>query len=170
MVLPAPRPTTLGIGAGGNIRQHIERDTYDPRIWDLASSKILNVQIIDSRTFRLVTGFDPPETPITAQMYKDMGLSFFKLWHDEAKEHGVAGGWGSLMGVAEAASEGGMMAQSGGPEEDGPFAEERDDAGVEGFKEPSFDFPVVLLDVDSTLPPFRSVVEECEDGWGFNDV
>ena len=189
-MLPVPQLTTLGFGAGGSITQHIERDTYDPSIWDVANSKILNVQIIDSTTFRLVTRLDPPETPITPQMYKDMGLPFFKLWRDEAKEDGVAGVWGPLMGVAEAASKNAKrgsnkgMAKSSGiggwgllksgvwgqMGEDESRVEERDDAGEERFKEPSFDFPVVLLDVDDTLPPFRSVAEEFEDGWDTEDV
>src|SRR5271154_3035491 len=96
--------TQLGVGAGGSIMQHIERDENDPRIWDVANSKILNVQIIDSTTFRLVTGLNPPETPITAQTYKQMGLPFYRLWRDEGKEDGVAGAWGGLMGVADVAS------------------------------------------------------------------
>jgi hypothetical protein len=70
IVVSDSHPTTLGIGAGGTIIQHIERDENDPRIWDVANSKILNVQIIDSTTFRLVTRLNPPETPISAQTYK----------------------------------------------------------------------------------------------------
>ena len=70
------RVVSLGIGAGGTIVQNIEPDTNDPRIWDAASSKILNVQIIDFRTFKLVTGLPPPPTPITADMYAQMGLPF----------------------------------------------------------------------------------------------
>ena len=99
-------PTLLGIGPGGSITQHIERDENDPRIWDVANSKILNVQIIDSTTFRSLTGLNPPRTPINAQMYKQMGLPFYSLWRDEGKEDGVAGAWGGLRGVAEVASKG----------------------------------------------------------------
>lgn len=48
----------LSIGAGGSIEQHIERDRNDPRMWDVANSKIFNIQLIDARTFKLVTGLD----------------------------------------------------------------------------------------------------------------
>jgi len=172
-VLPAILPTALGIGAGGSILQHIERDTYDPRIWDLANAKILNVQIIDSTTFRLVTGLEAPEKTITAQMYKEMGLPFFKLWRDDAEEDGVAGVWESLIGVAEAASKNAKgrnkkgMAESSGTGRWGLLKSgewgQIGEAEEEQFKEPSLDFQVVLLDVDDTLPRFRSAIEEIED-------
>jgi hypothetical protein len=173
-------PTPLGIGAGGSIIQHIERDDNDPRIWDVANSKILNVQIIDSTTFRLLTGLNSPGTPINAQMYKKMGLPFYRLWRDEGKEDGVAGTWGGLMGVSEVASksrkhkqkyaallsersgEWGLLKTGAwgllGSEEENTEGE--GGVGAErGFKEQSFEFPIVLLDVDDTLPKFRSVAE-----------
>lgn len=173
-------PTLLGIGAGGSIIQHIERDENDPRIWDVANSKILNVQIIDSTTFRSLTGLDPPQTPISAQMYKQMGLPFYDLWRDEGKEDGVAGAWDGLVGVAEVASKGRKANQ----EHTNPVSEGSGKWGLlntgawgllgseeekiertggngseRGFKEPCFEFPIVLLDVDDTLPKFRSVAE-----------
>lgn len=181
-------PTLLGIGAGGSVSQHIERDENDPRIWDVANSKILNVQIIDSTTFRSLTGVDPPRTPINAQMYKQMGLPFYSLWRDEGKEDGVAGAWGGLVGVAEAASKSRKHKQerttpvSEGLKEWGLLntgawglleSEEKTNEGEggvgagRGFKEQSFEFPIVLLDVDDTLPKFRSVAEpeEWEEVW-----
>jgi hypothetical protein len=184
------RPTRLGVGAGGSIVQHIERDENDPRIWDVANSKILNVQIIDSTTFRLVTGLEPPETPVTAETYKQMGLPFYRLWRDEGKEDGVAGVWGDLMGVAEVAGKKkkkkrkqkdippasaglgkwGLLKTGAwgllGSEEESAEGEERV-GGEGGFKEQSFDFPIVLLDVDDTLPRFRSVaeLEEPDEAW-----
>ena len=176
------RPTQLGVGAGGSIMQHIELDKNDPRIWDVTNSKILNVQIVDSTTFRLVTGFNPPETPITAQTYEQMGLPFYRLWRDEGKEDGVAGVWSGLKGVAEVASMKDIPAVSAGSEKWGlletgawgPIGSAKESTegegrvgGEGGLKEQSFDFPIVLLDVDDTLPRFRSVAEpeESDDVW-----
>ncbi|KAH7176746.1 hypothetical protein EDB81DRAFT_632596, partial [Dactylonectria macrodidyma] len=183
----ASRPKVLGIGAGGNIAQHIERDAHDPAIWDVASSKLLNIQIIDSTTFRSVTGLSPPETPISAQTYQQLGLPFFKLWRDEAKEDGVAGRWGDLKGVAEVASQNAkrgekqaaLMSQRdarlgllksgawGRIGTDGPAATIED----EGFKEETLNFPVVLLDVDATVPSFKSIqAEHYDEGeWSSSD-
>jgi hypothetical protein len=192
IVVSDSHPTTLGIGAGGTIIQHIERDENNPRIWDVANSKILNVQIIDSTTFRLVTRLNPPETPISAQTYKQMGLPFYSLWRDEDKEDGVAGPWGSLMGAAEVANKNRKRKQLNTPMSEGPGEwgllktgawglletgnENTTEEGVMeregGFKEQSFEFPIVLLDVDDTLPKFKSVAEpeESDELWGDMEV
>ena len=69
----------LAVGADGSIAQAIEKDDNDPRIWDLGNSTILNVQLIGSRTFKLATGIDPPETPVTPAIYKEMGLPFYQF-------------------------------------------------------------------------------------------
>ena len=42
--------------------------------------------------------------------------------------------------------------------------------GEEGFKEQSFDFTIVLLDVDDTLPRFRSVAEPEESAEVWEDM
>jgi len=120
-----------------------------------------------------------------------MGLPFFKLWRDEAEEEdGVAGTWGSIVGVAEAASRNagrGRRSKKAPPAQParfgllksgawgqlpagGPSVGESHGDGEEGFREPSFDFPLVLLDVDDTLPPFVSVAEEAdEEEWDRDD-
>jgi hypothetical protein len=186
---------SLAIAPGGNIIQNIKRDTTNPRIWDVANSKILNVQLIDSRTFRIVTGMDPPATPITPDTYKQMGLPFYQLWQDESKASGVAGKWGAVNGAMAVASAnmkstwtnsiGGSEVEettphgeTGGSEvlepafsKKGKQKAKLSGVGMEDFKEPSFDFPIVLLDVDDTVPKFKSVVEkETEErGWNWAD-
>jgi hypothetical protein len=156
---PAERPTSLGIGAGGSIVQHIERDQNEnPRIWDVASSKVLNVQILDAASFRLVTGLPPPPTPVSAETYAEHGLPFYRMWRDEAKEAGVAGRWADPMGVAavenlKAKSGGGGIGSAwtgtAGTDEKPQLLEtkawglrEDDEVEGEGWKEPSFDFPM----------------------------
>jgi hypothetical protein len=182
---PLPQPTMLGIGAGGTIEQHIERDAHDPRIWDLTSSKILNVQIVDSTTFNAVTGLRAPETPITARTYNQMGLPFFKLWRDELAADGTAGEWDSIMGVSHIAAANtrrqgqsfhdsptdsgerwGMLSSGvwGRLDQDSSESSSHTEGsgGTKecGIEEPHLNFPLVLLDVDDTLPPFRSVVAD----------
>jgi hypothetical protein len=175
---------SLSIGVGGAIQQHIEPDHNDPRIWDVASSKILNVQLVDSRTFRLVTGLEPPATPVTADTYKKMGLPFYHLFREDGKLDGVAGSWGEIVGTKKVASQnmklnkkprfghsgGGSKSSSArgwavskylGQAEAG--AEDEEEA-EEAVQDNSFDFPVILLDVDDTIPKFKSVGGADEDG------
>lgn len=168
--------------------QHIEEDTNDPRIWDVANSKILNIQIVDSHTFQLVTGLNPPASPITADMYHRLGLPFFRAWRDEAKGPGVtAPPWSAgIKGVAETAvanmtdvlrwqdarhlgNESDMDGEAD-EEEWNSDDEQLGDGEIEdanggqfcetGEKDVHLDFPVVLLDVDDTLPKFVSRVAE----------
>jgi hypothetical protein len=178
---------TLSVGAGGSIDQHIERDQNDPRIWDLGNSKILNVQLVDSRTFRLVTGLEPPETPIKPETYRAMGLPFYRLSREPGKGDGVAGLWNKVVGTKKVASQ--IMklqtkvphlvtlsrGSTSGTENwlaSGTSSSSETDAsgqsaeGLGTFRDTSFDFPVVLLDVDHTVPHFKSVVGAEEDADG----
>lgn len=179
---------SLSVGAGGNIVQHIERDHNDARMWDVASSKLLNVQLIDSRTFKLVTGHEPPESPITLETYKGMGLPFYHLRRDEGEE-GVAGSWGFIMGSKEVVSKKMKQKQDAAsynsgsaPPTDagnwglikpgtwGKLDNEEEGAGeAAGLSDPSFEVPVILLDVDDTIPKFKSVVEAEYGGWDSED-
>jgi hypothetical protein len=109
------------------------------------------------------------------------------LWRDEDKEDGVAGAWGSLMGAAEVANKNRKRKPLSTPVSEGPGEwgllktgawgllgtgnEDTTEEGVMGseggFKEQSFQFPIVLLDVDDTLPEFKSVAEpeESDELW-----
>src|SRR5207237_1358657 len=53
------------------------------RIWDVASTKLLSIQLINSSMFEKITGFPAPPTPIDADMYKNMGLPFFQLYREK---------------------------------------------------------------------------------------
>jgi hypothetical protein len=64
---------TLTVGAGGSIKQTIIKDKADPRIWDVASSRLINVQSANSALFELVTGLAVPPTPVTYQVYLSVG-------------------------------------------------------------------------------------------------
>ncbi|KAG8886320.1 hypothetical protein FRB98_001305 [Tulasnella sp. 332] len=72
----------LGLGAGGKIEQKINKDTHDPRIWNLKHSTLVNIQILNSLHFERVTGYRPPPTPITPEMYREQGVPWFKLYDD----------------------------------------------------------------------------------------
>ncbi|EXJ68611.1 uncharacterized protein A1O5_08405 [Cladophialophora psammophila CBS 110553] len=156
-VLPDKRAKVLGFGAGGNINQFVEPDHYDPRIWDVANSKILNVHIIDSATLKEVTQFDPPEPPVTAQAYKDKGLSLFQFPRGGDPKNGVAGKWSMLTGVAEIEGEHAKIFTEVDTQAK-PMGPMDDTIEIEEFEERGVDFLVTLLDVDDTVPPFRGVV------------
>ena len=173
------RIVCLNLGVGGTIIQYIESDGNDSGMWDVANSKIINIQLIDARTFRKVIGLPLSSMPITAEMYAEAGLSFFELWQDEVKEAGLAGQWGELMGVEEVLRLNmlkskditvschdkptnqrwglisiGAWDRIDGSEEEGVNEEY---AAAVGTK---FNFPLVLLDSDDILLLFKSVAQD----------
>jgi hypothetical protein len=151
---PTGLPNALGIGAGGRILQNIKRDTNNPRIWDVANAKLLNVQVLESAAFGLVTGTTPPHAPMSAEIYEKIGAVFFQLKQEEGGKRGVAGDWTSLVGVAEGT---GRDSRWGGGRLGLLEADGEGEGGVDEYREQSLYFPVVLLDVDDTIPPFKGI-------------
>ncbi|TLS25043.1 hypothetical protein PpBr36_07291 [Pyricularia pennisetigena] len=174
---PPTLPTALGIAAGGKIEQHIEPDHENPRMWDVGSSKMLSVQLLDSHTFKTVTGLDPPPTPLGPEKYAELGLAFRKAWRDELKGPGVSGRaedgtWGgvsSLEGPMEvAARNAGVQIPAAGEADGGErsYAGLGVDAAQGRFFEAAADFPVLLEDVDDAVSQFKSAMEaDLEDDW-----
>lgn len=87
IVRPKVAPT-LGIGPGGRICQQIKGDKSDPRLWDVANSRILHVQIVNSQAFKDLTGLDPPDTPINQTMYEDIRFPFLQDWKEKPESQG----------------------------------------------------------------------------------
>lgn len=60
-------PPELGIAPGGLIEQQIRKDTRHPKEWVKGLAIPFCVQILDTSTFRQVTGEEPPACPIDAE-------------------------------------------------------------------------------------------------------
>jgi hypothetical protein len=73
----------LTVGAGGSIKQTIVEDMHDPRIWDVASAKLINVQLVNSAAFELITGLATPKTPVTYKTYLSAGLPFYDIYKEQ---------------------------------------------------------------------------------------
>lgn len=89
----------MGLAAGGLIEQAICQDSVRPSLWDSSKGTIFHLQILSSDSFKQVTGFDPPPTPITAQVYRSYGLPYFKYYHEVPS--GVGGAFGDVKSVNE---------------------------------------------------------------------
>lgn len=82
-----PKPggiKTMGIGAGGVMKQKIYPDPYGIDVWDPDNYGQVFIHIINSEDFFQITGSQPPPTPIDAKTYTEYGLPWFDLY-DEAK-------------------------------------------------------------------------------------
>ncbi|THC94159.1 hypothetical protein EYZ11_006367 [Aspergillus tanneri] len=80
----------MGIAAGGKLMQDIVTDRSDRRIWNKASAKLLNFQILHPLDFETLTHIVPPSTPITAEEYIKAELPFFVVEEDTDQRLGGA--------------------------------------------------------------------------------
>ena len=142
----------MGLGAGGKIKQYIVEDENDARLWDVANYKILNVQIINSVDFHIVTGVRPLPTPIDARTYADEGLPFFKSYREKSST--VSGAFDDIKGVVETEASHPGSTSYYSEAEYGAFSSTK--ASIQ-FPEQSIDVPIKMLDVDDTVPAFESV-------------
>jgi len=84
MPMAAPRGLgTMGLGAGGTMRQKIYPDQYGLDAWDRENSGEVFVHIVNSTQYRELTGGEPPPTPIDAQTYTRYGFPWFELYDED---------------------------------------------------------------------------------------
>jgi hypothetical protein len=89
----------LSIGIGASIEQNINKNSNDPRIWDTASAKLLNIQIINSTAFELITGMMTPKTPISDRTYVNAGLPCNDIYQEKPTK--IAGSFGQVKTISE---------------------------------------------------------------------
>jgi hypothetical protein len=78
------RVASMGLGAGGMMKQKIYSDPYGIDTWDQGNYGEIFVHIINSTDFFEIVGLEPPPTPIDARTYTEYGLPWFDLF-DETK-------------------------------------------------------------------------------------
>ena len=76
--------TSMGLGAGGAMKQKLYPDPYGIETWDQDNYGRIFIHIINSAEFFAFTGLNPPPTPIDAKTYTEYGLPWFDLY-DETK-------------------------------------------------------------------------------------
>lgn len=74
---------TMGIGAGGKMKQKIYPDPYGSNIWDQKKSGSIFVHLVNSEQYEKLTGLKAPPTPISPQTYTEAGLPWFDLYDEE---------------------------------------------------------------------------------------
>lgn len=74
--------TSMGLGAGGQIKQKIYSDRYGIDVWDKHNYGQISIHIVNSRQFFEMTGLEPPPTPIDAKTYTEYGLPWFDLYDE----------------------------------------------------------------------------------------
>lgn len=76
---------SMGLGAGGRMRQELYRDEYGFAAWDQTVKSRCFVHITNSQQYKAITGQMPPGRPPTAATYTEMGLPWFDYYDDTKK-------------------------------------------------------------------------------------
>lgn len=82
---PAPARTacgSMGIAAGGRMKQKIYPDPHGIDTWDTAHTGRVFVHIVNSELWREITGEPVPQSPVTAREYAKAGLPWFELYDE----------------------------------------------------------------------------------------
>ncbi len=94
-----PPPTaagSMGLAAGGRMRQELYPDPHGLGAWDPSNSGRAFVHLVDSMLWREITGENPPATPVTAKSYAKAGLPWFDLYDEQ---HGTLDPQRILAGI-----------------------------------------------------------------------
>jgi hypothetical protein len=82
---------SMGLGAGGMMKQKIYPDPYGIDTWDLNNSGHVVIHIVNSIHFHELTGMEPPPTPVNAKTYTEHGLPWFDLYDEDRGDVGPSG-------------------------------------------------------------------------------
>ncbi len=75
--------STMGLGAGGQMKQKIYPDPYGVDSWDSDNFGSVIAYIVNTDQYREITGLEPPPSPINAKTYTEFGLPWFDLYDEE---------------------------------------------------------------------------------------
>jgi hypothetical protein len=86
---------SMSMGAGGEMAQQIIADPYGIDAWDQSNSNRCFIHLVNSMTWRAVTGQQPPTVPLTSKEYSRHGLP----WFDYYVEHPSLTATDKLKGI-----------------------------------------------------------------------
>jgi hypothetical protein len=83
-VLYQEAEVSMGIAAGGSIKQKIPKDTYGVDSWNTKRKRSLTIHLVNSLAYKAITGIDPPPSPITAAEYQRAKIPWFSHYDEIA--------------------------------------------------------------------------------------
>ena len=95
----------MGLAPGGRMRQEIYEDPYSIHDWDTAHGARCFIHLVNSATWRAVTGEPPPNQPLNARQYTCAGFPWFDYYDAEMKAVAGSGTLAGLKSVKEKSEE-----------------------------------------------------------------
>ena len=75
----------IGLAPGGRMRQEIYEDPFSIHDWDTENGSRCFIHLVNSVTWREITGQAPPSRPPTAKQYTNAGYPWFDYYDTEQK-------------------------------------------------------------------------------------
>ncbi|MBE2317469.1 hypothetical protein DVA67_015910 [Solirubrobacter sp. CPCC 204708] len=95
------RGTEMGLGAGGRMQQKLYEDPFGVDAWDADTFGRCFIHIVNSETWREITGEPVPPTPVTADAYKAHGHPWFGLYDEHLTDIPASDTLGAVKSVGE---------------------------------------------------------------------
>lgn len=74
--------SSMGLAAGGRMKQKIYQDHYGLETWDRGNTSRLYVHLVNSQMWREITGEEAPRSPVTAKEYERTGLPWYDIYDE----------------------------------------------------------------------------------------
>lgn len=84
--LPAPSGSSMGLGAGGRMRQEVYADDRPLADYDEDGARRVFVHLCSAAHWTAITGEVPPPTPVDRDAYVDAGLPWFDYYDADARD------------------------------------------------------------------------------------
>lgn len=97
---------SMGLGAGGSLLQEIYPDPHGFDTWDQERVGETFIHLLDPDSFRVITGREVPPSPVSAELYTELGLPWFEL--DPAADVAPSGKLAGLKSLAKLDQEHGV--------------------------------------------------------------
>jgi hypothetical protein len=91
----------MGLAPGGRMRQEIYRDPFSIHDWDTSHSSRCFIHLVNSATWRAISGEAPPTKPPTAKDYTRTGYPWFDYYDAELNAMQGSAVLGALKSVKE---------------------------------------------------------------------
>jgi hypothetical protein len=89
--VPSACQSSMGLAAGGRMRQVIHPDSFDIEDWDVAAADRVFVSLMHAKDWKTITGQPAPNERPTAKDYSNAGLPWFEHYgQDQAALPGSA--------------------------------------------------------------------------------
>jgi len=94
---------SMGLAAGGLMRQEIYEDDYGIDAWDTEHSSRCFIHLVNSESYASITGHKPPHAPVSKQEYAKNGIPWFDYYNEQTTLNGskLLAGVNSLTEVAK---------------------------------------------------------------------